>query len=105
MFGPTDPSPDDIEAFWTQVDDIVAGMGNGRSAWQRLGARLSIRTLLEGTRFALPARPAPRSRTPQPAATPAHDPGTPNSSTRRSRRGSTTRSAPEPSAHPTQENE
>ncbi|MEV4686955.1 transglutaminase-like domain-containing protein [Microbacterium sp. LWH3-1.2] len=121
VFGPTEPSPDDIEAFWTQVDEIVGGMAKGRSVWQRLGARLSIRTLLEGTRLALPARPAPPGRpasaahpapatdparaTEQPAATPAHDPDTPNSSTRRSRRGSTTRSAPEASAHPAQENE
>ncbi|MBW9121160.1 transglutaminase domain-containing protein [Microbacterium trichothecenolyticum] len=105
VFGPTDPSPDDIEAFWTQVDEIVGGMGKGRSVWQRLGARLSIRTLLEGTRFALPARPAPRARTTQPISAPPPGGDAAKSPTRRSRRGSKTRSAPEPSTHPAQENE
>ncbi|MBW9109796.1 transglutaminase-like domain-containing protein [Microbacterium ureisolvens] len=105
VFGPTDPSPDDIEAFWTQVDEIVGGMGKGRSVWQRLGARLSIRTLLEGTRFALPARPAPRARTTQPISAPPPGGDAAKSPTRRSRRGSKTRSAPEPSIHPAQENE
>jgi hypothetical protein len=58
VFGPTDPTPDDIAAFWTQVDEIVGGMGKDRSLWQRLGARLNVRTLLAGTRFALPPRAA-----------------------------------------------
>ncbi|MGX5771597.1 transglutaminase-like domain-containing protein [Microbacterium trichothecenolyticum] len=105
VFGPTDPSPDDIEAFWTQVDEIVGGMGKGRSVWQRLGARLSIRTLLEGTRFALPARPAPLARTTQPISAPPPGGDAAKSPTRRSRGGSKTRSAPEPSTHPAQENE
>ena len=113
VFGPTEPSPDDIAAFWTQVDEIVGGMGKGRSMWQRLGARLSIRTLLEGTRFALPARPARAPRTAS-TATPdavaaaqpdASDAVSARTSTRRSRRGSKTRSSPERSAHPPQENE
>jgi hypothetical protein len=62
VFGPTEPTPDDIEAFWTQVDEIVGGMGKDRSLWQRLRAKLSIRSLLEGTRFALPARLTPPPR-------------------------------------------
>ncbi|MDQ7876705.1 transglutaminase-like domain-containing protein [Microbacterium sp. QXD-8] len=67
VFGPTEPTPDDIEAFWTQVDEIVGGMGKERSLWQRLRARLSIRSLLEGTRFALPARLTPPPRAAKPA--------------------------------------
>lgn len=64
VFGPADPTPADIEEFWRQVDEIVGGMGRGRSWWRRLGARLSIRTLLAGTRFALPPR---RPRAPRPS--------------------------------------
>ncbi|WP_461472255.1 transglutaminase-like domain-containing protein [Microbacterium sp. HJ5] len=65
VFGPADPTPDDVAEFWRQVDEIVGGMGDGRSLWSRLGARLNVRSLLAGTRFALPAR-APRApRTPR----------------------------------------
>lgn len=68
VFGPTDPTPDDVAEFWRQVDEIVGGMGAGKSFWARLSARLNVRSLLEGTRFALPAR-SPRSprRPPRPA--------------------------------------
>ncbi|MFC8682233.1 transglutaminaseTgpA domain-containing protein [Microbacterium ureisolvens] len=120
VFGPTDPTPADIDAFWTQVDEIVGGMGKGRSVWQRLGARLSIRSLLEGTRFALPPRTratAPRSAkrtakaepsvTSAPAATPAAtNDAPPAHPTRRAsrRERDKTRSAPEPS-RPAQETE
>ena len=66
VFGPAEPTPADVEEFWTQVDEIVGGMGAGRSWWRRLGARLSLRSLLAGTRFALPARsprpPAERAK-------------------------------------------
>ncbi|WP_374316377.1 DUF3488 and DUF4129 domain-containing transglutaminase family protein [Microbacterium sp.] len=66
VFGPTEPTPEDVNEFWRQVDDIVGGMGAGRSLWARLGARLSVRSLLAGTRFALPA-PTPRKpREPRP---------------------------------------
>jgi hypothetical protein len=58
VFGPTEPTPADIDAFWAEVDALVGGMGRSRSFWRRLRARLSIRTLLEGTRFALPPRSA-----------------------------------------------
>lgn len=71
VFGPTEPTAADVEEFWTQVDEIVGGMGRGRSWWHRLGARLSVRSLLAGTRFALPPRtarpPAERTKKPRPA--------------------------------------
>jgi hypothetical protein len=56
VFGPSEPTPDDVAEFWRQVDEIVGGMGAGRSVVDRLRARLSLRSLLAGTRFALPDR-------------------------------------------------
>ena len=56
VFGPADPTPADVEEFWRQIDEIVGGMGSGRSPWGRITARLSLRSLLAGTRFALPER-------------------------------------------------
>lgn len=116
VFGPVEPTPDDIEAFWTQVDEIVGGMGSGRSLWQRLRARLSVRSLLEGTRFELPARvPRTASRPPEaaassgPAAATADDPtatAADRPSTRASRRrADKSRGASEHSARPAQESE
>jgi hypothetical protein len=116
VFGPVEPTPGDIEAFWTQVDEIVGGMGSGRSLWQRLKARLSIRSLLEGTRFELPARvPRTASRPPEaaassgPAAATADDPtataGSKPSSRASRRRADKTRGASEHSARPAQETE
>jgi len=58
VFGPSDPTPADVDEFWRQVDDIVGGMGADRSLWRRLRARASVRSLLAGTRFALPMRAA-----------------------------------------------
>lgn len=83
VFGPAEPTPDDVAEFWRQVDEIVGGMGQGRSMWSRLGARLSVRSLLAGTRFALPAR-APR---------PPREPRAP-----RTRREKQSSPAPEPSS-------
>lgn len=91
VFGPTDPSPEDVTEFWRQVDEIVGGMGQGRSAWSRLIARLSLRSLLAGTRFALPAR-APRPPR-EPRA--AREPRAP-----RPRSEKKFRQAPEPAAAP-----
>ncbi|MGZ0712048.1 transglutaminaseTgpA domain-containing protein (plasmid) [Coraliomargarita sp. W4R53] len=64
VFGPSDPSDDDVQEFWRQVDGIVADMGRSTSVWGRLRARLSLRSLLAGTRFALRVR-KPRTRTRQ----------------------------------------
>ena len=56
---------DDVEEFWRQVDEIVGGMAASARCWERVRARLSVRSLLAGTRFAL--RPL-RVRSGRPAA-------------------------------------
>lgn len=45
VYGPGDPAPEDVDAFWREVDEIVAGMAGGATFWQRLRARLSVRSL------------------------------------------------------------
>ncbi len=45
VYGPGDPSPEDVDAFWREVDEIVGGMSGGATFWQRLRARLSLRSL------------------------------------------------------------
>lgn len=44
VYGPGDPTPQDVDAFWREVDAIVGGMGGQVSVWRRLGARLSLRS-------------------------------------------------------------
>lgn len=56
VFGPSDPTPDQVDEFWREVDDIVGGMGKRVGFWRRRKAQLDVRTLLAGTRFALPDR-------------------------------------------------
>ncbi|AZS37701.1 hypothetical protein CVS47_02345 [Microbacterium lemovicicum] len=51
VFGPTDPTPDDVDAFWREVDEIVGGLGAGAGFWKRLRARISLRSLLSNTRM------------------------------------------------------
>ncbi|MEH3090220.1 MAG: transglutaminase-like domain-containing protein [Microbacterium arborescens] len=46
VFGPGEPSADDVDAFWREVDTIVVGMSERASIWRRLRARLSLRSLL-----------------------------------------------------------
>ena len=45
VYGPGDPTPADVEAFWREVDELVGGMRQKSPWWRRLGARLSIRSL------------------------------------------------------------
>jgi hypothetical protein len=52
VFGPAEPTPEEIDAFWSEVDGIVGGMGDRATFWRRLGARLSLRSLLADTRLA-----------------------------------------------------
>ncbi|WP_226533823.1 transglutaminase family protein [Microbacterium paraoxydans] len=49
VFGPTEPSPQDVEAFWHEVDGIVGGLGKDAGFWKRVKARLSVRSLVGGT--------------------------------------------------------
>jgi len=49
VFGPTDPSPEDVEAFWSEVDTIVGGLGEDAGFWKRTRARLSLRSLMGGS--------------------------------------------------------
>lgn len=49
VFGPRDPTPEDVEAFWTEVDTIVGSLGKDAGFWKRTKARLSLRSLLGGT--------------------------------------------------------
>ena len=45
VYGPGDPAPEEVEAFWREVDDIVGGMKGTTTRWQRIRARLSLRSL------------------------------------------------------------
>jgi hypothetical protein len=49
VFGPADPTPQDVETFWNEVDEIVGGLGKEAGFWKRIKARLSMRSLLGGT--------------------------------------------------------
>lgn len=93
VFGPAEPSPDDVEEFWAQVDEIVGGMASSRTWWQRVKARLSIRSLLAGTRFALPDRAPISARV------------RPERATKRAKADGAPESAPERSVPAPQENE
>ena len=52
VFGPSDPTPEEVDAFWREVDDVVGGMGKEAGFWKRLKARLSIRSLTGKGRIA-----------------------------------------------------
>lgn len=45
VYGPGDPTPEQVEAFWREVDDIVNEMKGTTTVWQRMRARLSLRSL------------------------------------------------------------
>ncbi|WP_295035247.1 transglutaminase domain-containing protein [uncultured Microbacterium sp.] len=51
VFGPSEPTAEDVDAFWLEVDGIVAGMGKEASWRRRMIARLSLRSLLGGSRL------------------------------------------------------
>jgi len=51
VFGPTEPTTEDVDAFWREVDGIVAGLGSQASWRRRTLARLSMRSLLGGSRL------------------------------------------------------
>ncbi|MBB5743077.1 transglutaminase-like putative cysteine protease [Microbacterium ginsengiterrae] len=49
VFGPDDPSQEDVDAFWNEVDGIVVGLGSEAGFWKRMKARLSLRSVLGGS--------------------------------------------------------
>ncbi|GAT74332.1 transglutaminase domain-containing protein [Microbacterium sp. HM58-2] len=49
VFGPSEPTSEDVDAFWAEVDGIVGGLSKEASLWKRTKARLSLRSLLGGT--------------------------------------------------------
>ena len=49
VFGPGEPTPDEIEAFWAEVDGVVGGMSRKASFWKRLGAKLNLRSLTQSS--------------------------------------------------------
>lgn len=46
VFGPRDPSAEEVEAFWEEVDGIIVGFGNEARFFTRMRARLSLKSLL-----------------------------------------------------------
>lgn len=53
VFGPTEPTPEEVEAFWSEVDAIVGDLGKDAGFWKRLKARLNLRSLLGGSAFSV----------------------------------------------------
>ena len=52
VFGPAEPSAEEVDAFWREVDSVVGDMGKDAGFWKRLKARLSIRSLTGTGRIA-----------------------------------------------------
>ncbi|TFD46341.1 transglutaminase domain-containing protein [Cryobacterium frigoriphilum] len=48
VFGPIDPTEQQLDAFWTEVDGIVAALNRSARGWARLRARHSVRSFLAG---------------------------------------------------------
>ncbi|MGF2949119.1 transglutaminase-like domain-containing protein [Microbacterium alcoholitolerans] len=51
VFGPGEPTAEDVDAFWREVDEAVGGIRAGAGFWARTKARLSIRSLTGGSRL------------------------------------------------------
>lgn len=45
VFGPGEPTAEEVEAFWREVDEAVNGMRSATTFWGRMKARLSVRSL------------------------------------------------------------
>jgi hypothetical protein len=45
VFGAGDPSPQEVDAFWSEVDSVLVGMRSTRPRGQRLRAAVSLRSL------------------------------------------------------------
>ncbi|MCR2794332.1 DUF3488 and transglutaminase-like domain-containing protein [Microbacterium sp. zg.Y625] len=46
VFGPGEPTDDDVEALWREVDEVIGGLRGSVGFWRRLRSRLSLRSLL-----------------------------------------------------------
>ncbi|MBY6060014.1 transglutaminase family protein [Microbacterium esteraromaticum] len=51
VFGPGEPTAEEVDLFWREVDEAVGGMRAGVGFWARVKARLSIRSLSGSTRL------------------------------------------------------
>ncbi|WP_104126296.1 hypothetical protein [Cryobacterium sp. Y57] len=65
VFGPVDPTEQQLTEFWTEVDGIVATLNSSVRGWARLRARHSVRSFLASwsartQHRARPLRPALR---------------------------------------------
>jgi len=45
VFGPGEPAPADVDALWTEVDDVLASMSRSVGPWARVRAKFSLRSL------------------------------------------------------------
>lgn len=45
VFAPVEPSAEDAAEVWRSIDELTADLGAGRSRWERLRARVSVRSL------------------------------------------------------------
>jgi Transglutaminase-like superfamily/TgpA N-terminal domain len=44
-FGPDDPQPSEVDLVWRSVNELTSSLNAGKSRWQRLRARISLRSL------------------------------------------------------------
>jgi len=44
-FGPGEPDPTEVELVWRSVNELTASLNAGKTRWQRLRARISLRSL------------------------------------------------------------
>lgn len=56
VFGPGEPTPAEVDAFWAEVDQVVGGMNEKASFWARMRARLNVRSLAKGSSIAARVR-------------------------------------------------
>ena len=45
VFAPVEPDDAEATGLWTSIDELTAALGEGKTRWQRLRARVSVRSL------------------------------------------------------------
>jgi hypothetical protein len=45
VFAPVEPDPADAARIWTSIDELTVSLNEGKTRWQRLRARVSVRSL------------------------------------------------------------